>query len=107
MLESIRRVTGKLSINKTLHCLTLAKGEIKMITETMGVPNSIDGLIIHRNRHGVGSPGWYHLSNLHEQVRELPDHVKPSWASAPMMTLQWKMERQLRGLERITKGEVR
>lgn len=40
MLESIRRVTGKSIVNKTLRCLTVTKGPIDMIEEKTEMPNA-------------------------------------------------------------------
>ena len=83
MVESLRRVTGKLSINKTLHCLTLTESPIEMIEEKTEVPN----LLLKRN--------------LAEQSKWLNDETGDrSWAKHPTQNLPWMMNVQVEALAR-------
>lgn len=100
MVESLRRVTGKLSINSFLHCLTLTKGPIDMIEEKTLLPNLEDtrrDLIALRVKHGADSAIGHHCSNVIELIQNHHD----SEPGTNKLRLRNLVGRQMEDLRRL------
>jgi hypothetical protein len=99
MVESIRRVTVKLSINNSLHCLTLTEGPIEMIEEKTEVPNGRLGasLINKRELFGANTPPGYRCSNLFELLENR--RTATGWQ---LRNIEASMARQARDLARLS-----
>jgi len=68
-----------------------------------GMTQAVHDLIALRKVHGFGSALGGHSSTLLEAMLELPNYVRPAWASHPMMTLQWKMRQVAESLARVSR----